>query len=35
MKIKKLFSEIEASREPMKTSNYVTYLGLQHYETGM
>ena len=35
MKIKKLFSQIEASREPMKTSNYVTYLGLQHYETGM
>ena len=31
MKMKKLFSEIGNSREPVRTSNYVSYLGLQHY----
>ena len=35
MKIKKLFSEIENSSEPVRTSNYVRYLGVQHYEPGM
>ena len=35
MKIKNLFSEIETSGKPVKTSNYVRYLGLQHYEPGM
>ena len=35
MKIKKRFSEIETSSEPVKTSDYVMYLGLQHYEHGM
>ena len=35
MKIKKCFSEIEISSEPVRTSNYVRYLGLQHYEPGM
>ena len=35
MKIKKLFSEIETSRDPVKITNYVRYLGLQHYEPGM
>ena len=35
MKIKKLFSEIETSRKPVKTSTYVRYLSLQHYEPGM
>ena len=35
MKIKKLFSEIETSSDPVRTSNYVRYLGLQHYEPGM
>ena len=35
MKIKNLFSEIETSSEPVRTSNYVRYLGLQHYEPGM
>ena len=35
MKIKKLYSEIETSREPVRTYNYVSYLGLQHYEPGM
>ena len=35
MKIKNLYSEIEASSEPVRTSNYVRYLGLQHYEPGM
>ena len=34
MKIKKLFSEIETSGEPVRTSNYVRYLGPQH-EPGM
>ena len=28
-------SEIETSSEPVMTSNYVTYLSLQHYEPGM
>ena len=32
MKIKNLFSEIETSSELVKSSNYVRYLGLQHYE---
>ena len=32
MKIKSLFSEIETSSEPVRTSNYVRYLGRQHYE---
>ena len=31
MKIKKRFSEIETSREPVRTSNYIRYLDLQHY----
>ena len=31
MKMKKLFSEIGTSREPVRTTNYVRYLGLQHY----
>ena len=35
IKIKKLFSEIETSRESVKTFNYVRYLGPQHYEPGM
>ena len=35
MKIKNLFSEIETSGEPVRTSNYMRYLGLQHYEPGM
>ena len=35
MKIKKLFSEIETSSEPVRASDYVRYLGLQHYEPGM
>ena len=32
MKIKNVFSETETSSEPVRTSNYVRYLGLQHYE---
>ena len=28
MKSRKLFSEIETSNEPVRTSNYVWYLGL-------
>ena len=35
IKIKRLFSEIETSSEPMSTPNYMSYLGLQHYEPGM
>ena len=35
MKIKTLFSEIETSSEPVRTSNYVRYLCLQHCEPGM
>ena len=35
MKIKKLFSEKETSSEPVRTSNYMSYLGLQHYEPGI
>ena len=35
MEIKKLFNEIETSSEPIRTSNYVRYLGLQHFEPGM
>ena len=35
MKIKKLFIEIETSSEPVRKSNCVRYLGLQHYEPGM
>ena len=35
MKIKTLFTEIETSSESMRTSNYVSCLGLQHYEPGM
>ena len=34
MKIKNQFSEIETC-EPVRTSNYVRYLGLQHYEGGI
>ena len=32
MIIKNLYSEIEMSSEPVRTSNYVSYLRLQHYE---
>ena len=32
MKIKKLFREIETSREFVRTLNYVKYFGLQHCE---
>ena len=35
IKIRKLFCEIEASSEPMRTSIYVRCLGLQNYEPGM
>ena len=35
MKVKKLFSEIETSSDPVRTSNYVRYVGLQHYEPGI
>ena len=35
MKIKNLFSEIETSSEPVRTSYYVRYLGLNHHEPGM
>ena len=35
MKIKKHFSEIETSSEPMGTTNYVRCLGLQHHEPGI
>ena len=35
MKTKNLSSEIETSSKPVRTSNYVRYLGLQHYEPGM
>ena len=35
VKIKKLSSKIETSREPVRISTYVRYLGLQHYEPGM
>ena len=35
MKIRKLFSEIETASEPVRTFNYMRYLGLQHYEPGM
>ena len=35
MIIKNLYSEIEMSSEPVRTSNYVSYLRLQHYEPGM
>ena len=35
IKIRKLFSEIETLSEPVRTSNYVLYLGLQHNEPGM
>ena len=35
MKIKKLLSKIETSKEPLRTSNYVRYLYLQHYEPGV
>ena len=35
MKIKNLFSEKEPSSEPVRTSNYVRYLGLEHYEPGV
>ena len=34
MKIKH-FSEIESSSEPVSTSDYVRYLALQHFESGM
>ena len=35
MKVKNLLSELDTSSEPVSTSNYVRYLGLQHYEPGM
>ena len=35
MKIKTHFIEIETSSESVRTSNYVRYLCLQHYERGM
>ena len=35
MKIRKLFREVVTSTEPMRTSNYVWYLDLQHYKPGM
>ena len=35
MKIRKIFSEIETSSKPVRTSSYARYLGLQHYEPGM
>ena len=35
MKVKRLFSEIETSRVPVRTSNYLRYLGLQHHAPGM
>ena len=35
VKIKNLFSEIETSTDPVRASNYMRYLGLQHYEPGM
>ena len=35
VKIKNLFSEIVTSTDPVRTSNYMRYLGLQHYEPGM
>ena len=35
MKNRKLFSEIETSNEPVRASNYVRYVCLQHYENGM
>ena len=34
-KIRKLFNEIESSSEPVRTSNYMRYLGLQHHEPRM
>ena len=35
MKIRNVFSEIQASSASMRTSNYIRYLVLQHYEPGM
>ena len=35
MKIKKLLRGVKISRESVRTSNYMKYLGLQHYEPGM
>ena len=35
MKVKKLFSKMETSSDPVRTSNYVRHLGLQHYEPGI
>ena len=35
VEVKKLLSEIETSSELVRTSNYVRYLGLYHYETGI
>ena len=35
MKIKNLYSEIEASSEPVRTSNYVRYLGIFKYIYGI
>ena len=34
MKIKELFNEMASSNEPVRRSNYVRYLGLEHYEPG-
>ena len=35
MKIKNLINETETLSESVRTSNYVKYLDLQHYEHGM
>ena len=35
MKIRKLFSKRETSSEPMRISNHVRCVFLQHYEPGM
>ena len=35
MKIRKHYSEIETTNEPVRTSIYVRYLGLQCHEPGM
>ena len=35
MKIRKHLGEIETSKEPVRTSNYVWYLDLQYYEPDM
>ena len=35
MEVKRPFSEVETSSELVRTSNYVRYVGLYHYETGI